>query len=378
MSSIEKIHDLKRIREIKTKYGFNLNCETEIEKKIFEHINQPLATVKQRISGIENEDEFFLILLSLIDVEQVTPLSQKQLKNHKKYTIPDFLIGAPVPKIILKKDEKMPLVQRMFIEVKKCPKDELCFKISEEASNKLINYSLLYSLPMYIAIKMNCKAHKGWLLSPLNEILSKSQKGKFTINGRKQEGYSINLTELIKIDYSGLWLNNFSLIIEKGTIIKKTYSKNSEGLGLVNESYGNLIKEEIIYGENKFEIDFSKEDDTKKRIITSTLINFFCNGNETINQSGIDTEVSIQIKDNLFFSFLDLIFNSYFNLRKQFSVTLGDTDTTLEYYLNNFSDFDRNLIGYIHHFYEDINSSKVFKQVRMLPEKFFPKKEEEK
>jgi hypothetical protein len=146
----------------------------------------------------------------------------------------------------------------------------------------------------------------------------------------------------------------------------------------VNEGYESLIKEGIIYGENKSEIDFSKEDDTKKIIITSTLINFFCNGNETINQSRMNTEISTQIKDNLFFSFLDLIFNSYFNLRKQFSVTLGDTDTAFEYYLNNFSDFERNLIGYIHHFYEDINSSKMFKQLRMLPEKLFPKKEEEK
>ncbi len=363
---IENIHDLKKIREIKTKYGFSPKDKLELEKKIFEKIGQNEQVVANRIEGIEAEDEFFLLLISIAKVEQITRLEQKQLINYKKYTVPDYLISVSVPSE-LQKDKTQPLAQRMFIEVKKCKKGEFEFIIPKETYKKLRFYTMLYTLPLYFAVKFDAPNINNWFLIS-GETLEKFAKSKrLKVNGKKQECYCLEVGEVLKRDMSGFWFDNFMILLQKGTIITKVYERGLKNPLTVHPQYGALKSHKFEYNGLSFEKDFSTMKDSNEKIISSSILQKLSNGEESTISKGNKTEVILEVDNNYFIPFYEIIFGCYLNLRKQFKVQLGDTDDTIEYYLNNFKDFDKSLIGYIHKFYREILSSNILKQIKMMP-----------
>ncbi len=368
MRSIEKINDFKKVREIKIKHGIAPETETDIEKAILSEVKNKDAFHK-RIVGLDIEDEFHLMSIIMADVEQITPLEQKQLKNYKKYTIPDFLISVPVPKLILKKEK--PLIQRMFVDVKRLPDDTLDFVIPVDSLKKLERYSQAYTFPLYFAIKPHNKYYTSWLFvsSDILKKHAKIEKKKF--RGKNQNCYTISILDILKINYMGLWFNDFILHVKKGTKVTKRYKKDTEDGFTIHEKYGKLVYMSMEIGDKKFEVDMRKSDIGKMVLIP--IIDFFAKEETKELKNGKETELITEVSDNIMINFSELIVNTYYRVRRQFKEVYKDNDTTFRYYLNTFSDKDWGLVSHIHDSYEKLRLSEVFMQIRMLPEPFFPK-----
>jgi len=365
--SIEDIHSLKKIREIKTKYGFSPDESTELEDKIIEKISQSADIIKKRIVGLNTEDEFFLLLLSIARVEQVTQLEQKQLVNSKKYTVPDFLVSVQVP-AEMDEDSNKPKAQRMFIEVKKCKKDSYKFDISLQAYKKLRYFCQLYTLPLYFAVKFDTKQFKNWYLISGTILEKLGTKNIKDINGREQEAYSMDIGEFAKRDMSGLWFDNFTIILEEGTIITKVYDKNlTSNTAVIHSKYGGLKSHKVESKKDVYDIDLTAMSDSLRRIILSTLLRNMTHGEKNIQESENITIITYKAKHNIFIPFYTIILQSYLDIRQQIADINKEADKTPEFFINNFSDFDRNIIDYCHKYYNEILNKKIVRTVRMIP-----------
>jgi hypothetical protein len=59
--TIADIQYLKKLREIKTKYGLNPSRKTNVEKVILDKLNIFKESLNKRLGNLEKEDEFYLL-----------------------------------------------------------------------------------------------------------------------------------------------------------------------------------------------------------------------------------------------------------------------------------------------------------------------------
>lgn len=363
--TISDINDLKKIREIKTKHGFDTTTLFNLEKVILDKIDQPKNTIDKRLRGLEMEDEFLLLLLMVANIEQVTRLEQKRYTNSKKYTTPDFLLSVPVPKEI--SDDKNPQVQRMFVEVKKCKDNESEFNITLKAYNKYKNFAELYSLPLYFAIKFNSDYCKQWFLIP-SEVMEKfSIKTKKVIYGREQDCFSIDITEILKKDFFGLWLNNHTILLKKGTVITRTYDKSAVRSNIFANNIGTLIKHKIEYNNKTVERDLLRKEGFLESFIFSTILRQLSHGKKKTKKDKDVTTIIFMADNNYFISYYNIILESYLYLRPQFKEKFKETDDTPEFYINNFSDFDKSLMAHIKNVYYELVNTNIIQPCTFMP-----------
>lgn len=367
--SIGDIQDLKKIREIKTKHGLSPYRKTSVEKVILNKINQPKDTLKGRIHGLEMEDEFLLWILMIADIEQVTRLEQKQYVNDGKYIVPDFLLSVSVPKNMV--PEKIPSAQRMLVEVKKCKDNELEFNITKKVYQKLRFYSQLYTLPLYFAIKFNTKHIKHWFFVSGKIIEEFAEQKKKKINNRYQDCYSISAMELFKRDMSGMWLNNFTILLKGGTKIIRSYDKNikKEKANIFDKKLGVNTSARMEYNDKKIEKKLLDKPLALESGIFTTILKILIQKKDTkIKKKKNKTDIIFIANNNYFIPYYHIILNTYLKLRREFKGIQNESDDTLEFYLNNFSFLDINLIILIKKIYYEIVDSGILQPIRMMPD----------
>lgn len=360
------IQNLKKIREIKTQYGFTKDYVTEIEKKILEKLNNPNHNLNKRIKGLEIEDEFYLLTLLMKNVEQITKLEQKQIINQKKYTVPDFLLSVVAPKEL--HSEKIPQAQRMFVEVKKCKEGENDFIITKKAYQKLKYYAELYSpIPLYFAIKFDNEISKQWFFISSKILVSFAKMETRKIINRNQECYVMSITELLKKDLSGLWFASHFCLINKETIVTKTYDKSMKEFQIYEENLGALTKLSINYKNNSVCEKIPKNNLPIETMVFFALLKRLARGKEEKKCQNNINIISFQADENYFIPYYHIILDSYLHIRQQFQNIQDECDNTIEFYSNNFSNIDKNIILYIKKVYSDLVNSKVIFPIKMNP-----------
>lgn len=330
--------------------------------------------------GLNKEDEFLLLALLVASTESIIPLDGKQYVNQDKYTIPDFLASVKIPKSISRSEGK--LAQRFFIEVKKASAGSMEFFLPEKEYIKLRNFATLYSLPLYFAIKFDANAAlKHWCLIPGKVIEARSIKKEKKIKGQFQKCYSLEIGEAIKEDCSGLWLDNFTIVLNKGTIITKEFDRSATATLLSEEQYGGLIKHTIKNAECEYIVNLQSSDSKKeeteeqlKNIIRSTLLKKLARGQMQVIENGSKTITSYEADENYFISYYSIIMGSFLHLRPQFGKILGDQDDSISYYVDVFSENDLKLSGWLKSIFDELIDKKVVLAVRMMPNIIMPKK----
>ncbi|MBU4351621.1 MAG: hypothetical protein KJ939_00880 [Nanoarchaeota archaeon] len=370
MADIADIQNFKKFRSFKSKYGLSPKIKYKLDKKIIEKLNISQEELDNRLSGLEAEDEFLLMTYLIANIEQITPLEQKQLFNKNKYTVPDYLLSVPVSdfasKLFLKKDTSS-LCQRMFVEVKKCKKDEREFVITKKAYEKLRHYAELYSLPLYFALKFNMSASKQWFFITGKVIEKFGKEEKRHIINREQDCYVIDITKILKYDFSGLWLNNFACFVSKSTKIRKIYDNSIKKFNISHPKLGAIISHNIISGRKEYKIDLLQKD-FLSAIVRSAIVEVISSqGKKKQFKKGNQTIIESTLNNNSCIPYAHLVLETYLYFKNKIQQIKGETDNTPEYYVENFSEFDMNLVNDIHKHFFELVDEKVIVVARMMP-----------
>jgi len=364
--SINDIQNYKRLREIKTQYGISPGEMTKIDRKILEKLDIQSDCLDKRLCGLEIEDEFFLIILAISNVEQITKLHQNQIVNHEKYTVPDYLLAVDLPDYLNEGD--VPKAQRMFVEVKKCKENAKEFVFTINAYQKLRNYGLLYSLPLFFAVKLDIESYKEWFFISGKTLEKLGKKEVRKINNREQECFVLAINELGKTDTSCLWLKNNITFIKLGTIIEKSYDTDREGVFMNDKDYGALVSYTIRYDHKICSMDLTNKETVVEAVAFSTMIDFLSQGAKKVSQEGMKTQVTYVADANYLTPYYRLILDTYLELRRVFRPEIKEADNSIEYYVHSFSEFDYNLILYAKKAYNDLVNAGVIHPVQMMPD----------
>jgi len=336
--SVTDLQDLKELNRIKQ--NLNIDEDTIIDQTLVSKINNNPLQIENRLKGLEKEDEFGLYLLTT-NIEQMVILKQqKQFVNKERYIIPDFLVSFRL------KDK----AQRMFIEVKSTKSKK--FTISEYDYKRLRNFCELYSLPLYFAIYIDDIIINQFSLISGKLLIEKSIQQETKHNNRKQICYTINWNDLLKLDCSGLWMENLVIVIKNGTEISHIYDKTKK-MECYNQKYGGLIELKI------------KNKDTKKQIIMNNkiepliyhiILNILSTKlakKQIISNDNI-TETKYIYEDNVLIPFNTFILNAFIyfkNLPKE-------NEFSKTYLLDNFNETDYNLILHLKYYTSELVRNK--------------------
>lgn len=227
------------------------------KEKLAQSLRIDYEEYKKRIVGKEKEADFIIILKSLEALKHFEAYDEGLSHITGEYT-PDFKI-------------EMNDGYKMLLEVKHTNKDS--YKISQGNLQKRIDFATNQNLPLRFAVSL-----KGlWGLFTAETLLEKKGKLKLAdFRGPKA------------CSWLDIELATCSYMFEKQIKIKSVYSTNhSKGMGIQNNSYGQLISYELYYGDKQiFRAKGKKSRFIQHSIYLEALQDRVANINQDIEQNG--------------------------------------------------------------------------------------------
>ena len=370
---IELLGAIKYMRELGQTSSIPRQLIDKVTDKIGREIGQTQPVIEKRLAGLEAEDEFFLMALLLGNVEQITPLGQGQRVNWKKYAIPDFLMSVHIPKQFT--NAKGPLLlQRFLVEVKSQSASSNDLILPVEQFSKLTKYGGLYTLPVYFAIKMRYQGSFQWFLISSVTLAQTSTRLKAGVRGKQEDCFSVRLVDMLKEDFSGLWLSNHSIIIPAGTKFRSIYSDSSDSP--VTDPYGRLAKLEVTRGNTSKVIELHPGLGIET-IIAIEGIQRLRVGVKKLVQTQEGKEVTYESDVDYSIPLFSLMAQTYFFLREKFEPHISSrpvSNPTARYFLDVFSEFDRSLAAGIRNMIGELSRDGLIVPIRMVPKRYFARK----
>ena len=366
---IELIKSLKKLDEIQSTTNIPLTKFQELKDLITKQIKRPLKHIEPSLQGLKLEDEFKLILLLISDLEQLTPLEQRQLVKRKKYITPDFLVRINLPKDV---SEKVKTVKMSFyLEVKKVQKDSMDFNIPLKEFNKLTEYSISYNLPLYFALKFDNEFSNWWYLIPGSVLKSHSSIKKMKIKNRKQMVYSLPLGKVVKADFSGMFLNNYTVMLPEGVKISKKYNtklKKEEGIKYHPER-GIQTSHSIMNDTNTLTLDLLNNDDNAfDLIVQSSVLETLRLGTPEENVRDNYIEVVHTIENTTFFPYYLIVLDIFSHIRSRFRSLFKEEGQSNTYYTTRYSQVEINLSNTIQNEIFNLEKEGFIRIIRMMPD----------
>lgn len=364
IKNIELIHFLKDLKAIKNRVGLPEESFENIVKHIHEIIGQTSETIENRLEGLSKEDEFLLISLILGNTEQITRLDQK-VHIKTDYVIPDFLFAVKVPESVI--NTEIPLAQRFFIEVKKITDESQEFIITLEYLNKIENYSKLYNLPLYFAIKVNLSTLSQWFLVSSNILKEKSkiENRKIFNRKKKQNCFVFDILDMIKYNYLSLWLSDYSIGIQEGFKINKTYTNNQKGY-IHEKNLGTLISVEATVNKIHKKV-FLREADLRNALFLYVCKNL-SEGQVKSYKTKNNIIISYQADQNYLIPFYHVILKTWLYMKNQIQKREGIPETNdIPYHLNTFSDIDYQIIFLIKDILSEMSNEDLITLIKLIP-----------
>jgi hypothetical protein len=325
--------------------------------------------IDRRLAGLRAEQEFMLLALILGNVEQITPLDQKQFVDRKKYGVPDFLASVVVPKQFT---EGRALVQRLFVEVKSTSQERENFLIPIEVHNRLMTFCELYKpIPLYFAIKAKALGINPWFLLSAASVQMIGKIIKARPRGREEDCYSLSILDMPREDFSGLWLSNYAVYIPQGFRIRRFFDENSDS-PVIDNKYGRIAEIEATNADRQKRVSFEKENFTED-LFSYVVLKRLTLGAEKVKKVGNGWEVVNETLTNYFVPFYWLVLDSYLDLREKFEPALTNTpnaEPTLSYFLDTFSEADQTIARGVRNCIWELHDSELILPMMMLPERY--------
>jgi hypothetical protein len=339
------------------------------QEEISQKIGQSKQHVERRLAGLRAEDEFRLMAILLGNVEQITPLVQKQLVNWTRYSVPDFLMSVRVPKQFVGPDRT--LIQRLFVDVKTVDGNKGVFLLPVEMFDRLMTFSQLYQpIPLYFAIRMGKAGSPTWYLISSAALLKVSKKDIASVRGRKEDCLSSQLVELLLEDLSGIWLANYNVMVPKGFTCTIEYSDSGEG-PVYDDKYGRLVRLHASTSAGKMVIEFQKGMDFKYLLLQEILRRLQV-GEIIVEELPGGRKVICKCDVNNSVPFYWLVLDTYLDLREKFEPLFESStaNPTIDYLLDDFSDFDRNLAISIRNAIWKLYDDRLVVPIKMVPRRY--------
>jgi hypothetical protein len=180
------------------------------------------------------------------------------------------------------------------------------------------------------------------------------------------------MLDAINHDYMGFLLANSTLIVPKGLKVRKLWSKSQQGF-LQDEELGFLVEHEISFDEKSFKVGADDGKEITKKITTSTIMKLLARGEMHRHDKKDFTETVFISDANYFLPLYWVVIEGYLRLRKQFQPVLGKpAEESVSYYLDNFTELDRNIIWKLHGAILRLEETGVIQRFLQLPSEFFP------
>lgn len=369
---IETLIKYKDLESFAQRAGMPPNLMDEFKREMKQSLGVKESTLEKRLSGLREEDEFALISLILGNVEQITPLWQKQPVNWEKYGVPDFLMGVSVPKDVTKSQER--LAQRMFVEVKSALGEKENFVIRLQKFDRLKRFCELYQpIPLYFAIKAKTVGLSQWFLLSMESVAKLGKVDNVKIGGREEACILIPVLDMPREDFSGLWLANYYVLVPQGLKITKKYRESSDS-PIIDEHFGRLLEMSANNGQDAKLIHFSKEIDTADLLSYMVLQRIRFGEDDVVKQED-GYNVSREAGVNYWIPFYWLVLDSYLDLREKLEPQLRKPPNprpTITYFRQTFSDADATIAAGIREAIWELHERGIILPMKMLPERMFP------
>ncbi len=362
---IELIKALKSLEEIQSITNLPQTEFQGIRDQIIKRIKRPKEHIEPSLEGLKLEDEFKLILLLIADLDQITPLEQRQIVERKKYITPDFLVKINIPKVVAHEVNTKKL--SFYLEVKKAQKDSKDFNIPIKEFNKLNDYCTSYNFPLFFVIKFDNIFSKWWYLIPGTVLKTHSSVKKMKIKNRRQMVYYLPLTEVIKLDFSGMLLNNYTVMLPEGTKISKTYNTELKNGMKFHPERGVQTTHSIMNDNDILTFDLLNNDDGFKIITQSSVLETLSLRNPEKKVKNNQIEIIHTIEDTTFFPYYLIVLDCFLHIRSQFQSIFKEESQSLSYYVNRYSQVEVNLSKAIQSEIFFLEKKGFIKTIRMLP-----------
>jgi hypothetical protein len=198
------------------------------------------------------------------------------------------------------------------------------------------------------------------------ETLSEKKMVKMH-RSEEEETFVVNFDTLLKTDCSNLWLNNFFIVLPKGSKIQKTYIK--EKTNILEEGLGYIDKIKISNQTNSKEVIIKGKGLDVEDMVFNTVLKKMAQGKESIVEEKDIKIRTFETDENYFIPMYHLTLESYLHLRGKFeTVITGRDGGSIEYYLKNFNVLDQNLSILIRNLLFELHDMKIVYAVGFIPE----------
>ena len=367
---IDMVSALREFQSIAERVNLAPELVDRTSQEILGKIGQSRIDVEKRLYGLRAEYEFLLMVLLLGNVQQVTPLVQKQWVNWRRFSIPDFLMSVKVPQTLVEGEQL--LVQRMLVDVKTNAEEADSILIPKDVLNKLLGFSALYQLPLYLAISMKSKGFRNWFLVSASALVNISTKVQAAPRGREEECLLAQIPDLLKEDLSGMWLSNHTVFVPGNSEDRIFYSKLGEG-PIHDEKYGRLVRFETTSSHGKIAIEFG-ENQPAEELLTEQVLRRLPYSSEAVTETSEGFQVIRERDVDYGVPFQALLVDTYLDMRRRFEPFISSNPSnnpTPTYFLERFADFDRNLAAGIRNVIWKLSAEKIIALIRMVPERYF-------
>jgi hypothetical protein len=368
------IATLKQFETLASRANLPAELSEKTWSEIFGKIGQSRQQVENRLAGLRAEDEFTLMALLLGNPDQITPLGQKQWVNWETFSVPDFLMSVRVPPEFVEGNK--PLVQRFFVEVKTARKGEHSFLLATEKFNRLLKFRELYEpIPLYFAVRMKAPGFSHWLVISALGLIGSSTTVRARPAGREEECLSAEVVDLLKEDFSGLWLSNYTVLIPAGFEMSVLFSRVGEG-PVYDPKFGRLVSLSVKSPNGSRVIEFHIGMDFEDHL-TQEVLRRIPTSSEVVEDTPDGSRMVRQCEVNYWVPLYWLVLDTYLDMRQQFEPYVSKTpssDPTITYFLENFSDFDRNLAAGIRNVVWRLNQEGLILMIKMVPERYLGRK----
>jgi hypothetical protein len=374
---IETLIKYKDLESFAQRIGLQPKLMDEFKKEIQQSLGVNESTLERRLSGLREEDEFALISLILGNVEQITPLAQKQPVNWEKYGVPDFLMGVNVPKDVTQSQK--PLAQRMFVEVKSALGEKENFVLRLQMFGRLKRFCELYRpIPLYFAVKARTVGLSQWFLLSMESVARLGKVNNVKIGGREEACIFIPVLEMPREDFSGLWLANYYVLVPQGLKITKKY-RTSSASPIIDDRFGRLVEITAKNGDNVKEIHFGSAIDISD-LLSYLIVQRIRFGEDNVVKQEDGYDVTREAGVNYWIPFYWLLLDSYLDLREKLEPQLKKSPNpkpTTSYFLQTFSDEDATIAAGIRGVIWELHEKGIILPMKMLPERMFSNAKQE-
>jgi len=176
---------------------------------------------------------------------------------------------------------------------------------------------------------------------------------------------------MLKEDLSGMWLSNRTVMIPAGSQIRVVFS-NSQESPVSDQEYGNLVRLEVSGPKTSRVIEFYPGMDFED-LLTQEVLRRFQTGEKAVKETADGHEVTYKSGVNYWVPLHWVVCDTYLDLREKFEPHVSDAPVpkpTVGYYLQVFSDFDRNLAQGIRNVIWKLSEEGLVVPIRMVPERY--------